>query len=41
MLMTGGGEELKILLDTSVPLGLSADDCGLPSHLLQFSDGTL
>lgn len=37
MLMAGGGEELKILLDTSVPLGFGLGDGGLPLHFLDFS----
>lgn len=41
MLMASGGEELKILLDTSVPLGFGLGDGGLPLHFLEFSYGTL
>lgn len=37
MLTAGGGEELKILLDTSVLLGFGLGDCGLPLHVLEFS----
>ena len=37
MLMAGGGEELKILLDTSVPLGFGLGDGGLLLHFLDFS----
>ena len=35
MLMAGGGEELKILLDTSVPLGVGLGDGGLLSRNLK------
>ena len=41
MLMAGGGEELKILLDTIVPLGFGSGDCVLPLHVPEFSYGTL